>query len=427
MRHRSLERAAAAGVALSLLAATAAFADTVVRDADGVAVGDQSTRDLGAVAPGAVVDAQVLFVLDCGGTQHVDRGQSVIVALLSATVPPGGDVAMAPVALGPVPVTWPLDGEECSGTETSIAGVGTVTVTAPTALGAHAYPLVFEMTPTPAGSGDGSAASGSTAVTLFLDVVGAEPANTPPSLVLPGDMTVVADGPDGWTASYVVTATDAEDEPDPTPTCAPAVGDVLPLGTTTVSCSVTDAGGVTTSGSFAVTVEAAPTEPEPQPEPGAEPGAVATTAVFGPPVKADGLDGRAGRTIPLKVRLAAGAVPVGEGSLSLVVTPCAGGDPVGELEMEWRAGSERWFGLLRTRSLDAGCYAVRALHDGVDVGGFELRLFDKRAEVAKEKAGAAKTAAADRKAAAADRKAGADIAKEKGKPAGQGDNGKGRP
>ena len=47
-------------------------------------------------------------------------------------------------------------------------------------------------------------------------------------------MTVAADGTDGWTASYVVSATDAEDDPDPVPTCAPAVGDVLPIGTTTV-------------------------------------------------------------------------------------------------------------------------------------------------------------------------------------------------
>ena len=72
----------------------------------------------------------------------------------------------------------------------------------------------------------------------------------------------------------------------------------------------------------------------------------------------------------------AGDDPVGEGSLVLAVTPCAGGEVVAELAMDWRAGSERWFGLLRTRGLDAGCYAVRAIHDGVDVGGFELRLFD---------------------------------------------------
>jgi hypothetical protein len=116
---------------------------------------------------------------------------------------------------------------------------------------------------------------------------------------------------------------------------------------------------------------------------------VTLTATFGPPVQEDGLVGRAGRTIPLKVRLLAGDESVGDGSLVLAVAPCAGGEVAAELPMEWRAGSERWLGLLRTRGLDAGCYAVRAMHDGVDVGGFELRLLDGRADVAKEKVAAA--------------------------------------
>jgi hypothetical protein len=391
MRHRTLERAAAAGVALSLLAASAALADTVVRDADALTAGNQSTRDLGDVPPGAVVPAEIVFVLDCAGTEHVDRGQSLAVQLFSATAPDGGAVAMDPVVLGPVPDTWPVDGQACSGSEVPIAGVATVTVTAPPTPGAHAYPLLFDWIVSPAGSGDGSAASGSTPATLFLDVVvDAEPANTPPSLVLPGALTVVADGPAGWTAAYTVSATDAEDDPDPVPTCAPAVGEVLPLGTTAVACTVTDAGGLTATGSFDVTVEAAPAEPEPEP-------VVATTAVFGPPVRADGLDGRVGRTIPMKVRLVAGDVAVGEGSLSLVVVPCAGGDPVADLVMDWRAGSERWFGLLRTRGLEAGCYAVRAMHDGADVGGFELRLFDHRTAAAKDDALKATSRASDRK------------------------------
>ena len=49
-------------------------------------------------------------------------------------------------------------------------------------------------------------------------------------------------------------ATDAEDDPDPSPICSPAAGEVLPLGTTTVACSVTDSGGRTTSDTFDVTV-----------------------------------------------------------------------------------------------------------------------------------------------------------------------------
>ena len=48
--------------------------------------------------------------------------------------------------------------------------------------------------------------------------------------------------------------TDAEDDPDPSPSARPAAGEVLPLGTTTVACSVTDAGGLLGHGLVRVTV-----------------------------------------------------------------------------------------------------------------------------------------------------------------------------
>lgn len=88
-----------------------------------------------------------------------------------------------------------------------------------------------------------------------LDVVTIAPANTPPSLVLPGG-TVVAEAtsPAGAAVSYVVSATDPEDDPDPTPSCNPASGSTFALGDTTVSCTVTDSNGATTPGSFTVRV-----------------------------------------------------------------------------------------------------------------------------------------------------------------------------
>jgi hypothetical protein len=411
MRHRILERAAAAGVALSLVVAAAAFADTVSVDADSLTAGIQGSRDLGTVAPGATVEAEITFQLGCANLQHVDRGQSVEVTIESATVPGGGAVAMDAVVLGPVPQSWPADGDGCSGAEAPIVGTGTLTVTAPAALGTHEIPILFSRALSPVGSNDGSAFGRPSATTLILTV--AEAVNVPPTLLLPGDLAVTADGPDGWTANYVVSATDVEDDPDPTPTCAPAVGAVLPLGQTTVECSVTDAGGLTATGSFVVTVSA----PEPPPE--ATP-AVPPTAVFLAPVKVDGLDGRAGRTIPLKVGLMAGDESVGEGSLVLAVTPCAGGEAVSQLEMAWRAASDRWFGLLRTQGLEAGCYDVRAIHDGVDVGGIELRLFDNRAAAAKEKAAAAKEKAQVAREKAATAKEKATSAKAGARSAGQG-------
>jgi hypothetical protein len=87
-------------------------------------------------------------------------------------------------------------------------------------------------------------------VTFILDVA----ENTPPALVLPGDTTVEGDTTGGAIAAYDVTATDAEDATAPTPACSPALGAVLPLGTTTVACSATDSGGLTAKGSFDITV-----------------------------------------------------------------------------------------------------------------------------------------------------------------------------
>ncbi|NJD28362.1 MAG: HYR domain-containing protein [Chloroflexi bacterium] len=78
--------------------------------------------------------------------------------------------------------------------------------------------------------------------------------NTPPTLDLPDPITAEATSPAGAPVSFSVAATDAEDDPDPTAACDHASGSTFALGTTTVTCSVTDADGSTTNGSFTVTV-----------------------------------------------------------------------------------------------------------------------------------------------------------------------------
>ncbi|HTK45354.1 MAG TPA: PxKF domain-containing protein [Patescibacteria group bacterium] len=119
---------------------------------------------------------------------------------------------------------------------------GSPTLTPPTAGGS------FRMRTTYVGNGYYNTSSD-------LDVITVAPSNTPPSLVLPGG-TVVAEAtsPAGASVNYVVSATDAEDDPDPTPSCTPSSGSTFAVGDTTVSCSVTDAGGATTTGSFTVEV-----------------------------------------------------------------------------------------------------------------------------------------------------------------------------
>jgi hypothetical protein len=87
-------------------------------------------------------------------------------------------------------------------------------------------------------------------------VIVSAPINTPPTLNLPADMTVEGNTVDGAYVAYLAaTAIDAEDEPDPTPTCMPASESFFPLGTTTVNCTVTDSGGLTDTGSFNITVQ----------------------------------------------------------------------------------------------------------------------------------------------------------------------------
>jgi hypothetical protein len=80
-----------------------------------------------------------------------------------------------------------------------------------------------------------------------------EPPNTPPVLSLPGPIVVQGTGP--TVVTYSASASDAEDNPDPTPSCSPPSGSSFPFGVTTVSCSVTDTDGASDSGTFSVTVQ----------------------------------------------------------------------------------------------------------------------------------------------------------------------------
>ena len=100
----------------------------------------------------------------------------------------------------------------------------------------------------------GKSGSGWDTSTADFKLVVNPPANTAPSLDLPGNITEEATSAAGAVVNYTASAIDAEDNPDPTPTCLPASGATFPLGTTTVNCSVTDSGGLSASGSFTVTV-----------------------------------------------------------------------------------------------------------------------------------------------------------------------------
>ena len=79
---------------------------------------------------------------------------------------------------------------------------------------------------------------------------------TPPRMILPGPLPVDATSPAGVPMTFHVSATDDVD-PSPTVTCLPASGATFPIGTSTVTCTASDASGNTTTGSFTVTVRGA--------------------------------------------------------------------------------------------------------------------------------------------------------------------------
>lgn len=81
---------------------------------------------------------------------------------------------------------------------------------------------------------------------------------TAPALSLPAALVVDADGPSGVAFNYAG-AVSASDNlwPAPVPVCAPSAGSLFQIGTTSVSCTATDAAGNGSTGAFAVTVNGA--------------------------------------------------------------------------------------------------------------------------------------------------------------------------
>ena len=77
---------------------------------------------------------------------------------------------------------------------------------------------------------------------------------TPPVVTVPAPITEEATGPNGAVVTFTATAFDIVDG-NITPTCNPASGSTFALGTTTVTCTATDAHNNTGSASFTVTVQ----------------------------------------------------------------------------------------------------------------------------------------------------------------------------
>ena len=256
MHRRPLRRAAVLSLGVLLAFAGTAAADSV--QADSVVPIVSGSHFLGDVAPGGTVSTDVQFVIVCAGIQHVDAGQSAVLTGSGGIAPLDGEIVSASAAtLDPLQIPWGADGQGCPDPVPSYAGgvLSHVVLRAPTTVGTHTFTVQWTRSLTPEGVNDTNAFGRTpTSINFSLRVVDAPPQNTAPTLPVPASFSVEGDSLGGWTSNWTVSATDAEDEPDPIPSCSPAAGTVLPVGVTTVNCSVTDSGGKTTADHFDVTV-----------------------------------------------------------------------------------------------------------------------------------------------------------------------------
>ena len=119
------------------------------------------------------------------------------------------------------------------------SGVSGLTPTVLVPLGTHTITVTVD-------DSKGETASDTTTVAV-LDT-------TPPILTLPPPITAEATGPGGAAVSYNTSALDLVDGGVPV-SCTQPAGTLFAVGTTLVTCSASDGRGLSTSGSFAVTVQ----------------------------------------------------------------------------------------------------------------------------------------------------------------------------
>jgi hypothetical protein len=364
MSLATARRGTALGLALTLALAGTALADELKADAD-VLSGIQSSFNLGEVPPGAERTVEIGFDLMCKSQSHLTAGASLDVDEESRDIPADGELIVTPGQLT-VPADWPVDGVFCSGEESAATVTpATLDVTAPMTPGAgYTYTVFFALS-------DGEATSNMIATTISLDVVvpDAPVDETAPEIKgVPADIATTTTG-----ASKVVTWTDptATDDVDPAPTvgCTPPSGSAFDLGTTTVTCTATDATGNSASATFNVTVTlAAPT----------------LTGTWAKPLDAGvpALTGRSGRNLPLKLTVSAGGHAQGPADIaapSLLVqslTACSNAASVTGMR---DAGRFAWSGSvwqmgLDTSALGTGCMRLVARVNGETVATAIIEL-----------------------------------------------------
>lgn len=143
--------------------------------------------------------------------------------------------------------------------------------------------------------------------------------NTPPTFSA-SDITTTATSPAGAVVTFNAAGNDDQDGSIPA-VCTPASGSTFAIGATTVNCTVTDAGGLTASGSFNVTVtNTPPTITVPADITAEATGATGTSVTFA----ATGSDNEDGVLVPVCTPASGSTFAIGQTSVTCTVTDVAG-------------------------------------------------------------------------------------------------------
>jgi HYR domain len=178
--------------------------------------------------------------VDCTATDaHSNSSSGSFSVTVQDTTPP--------VVTVPAPITIDAAGSGAVVTYTASASDNVSGSLTPTCTPASGSTFPVGTTTVDCNATDGAGNTGSNSFTVTVRDT------TPPTLNLPGPITVEATGPNGAVVTYTATATDNVSG-NVTPSCSPQSDSTFPLGTTTVTCTATDTAGNSASGTFTVTV-----------------------------------------------------------------------------------------------------------------------------------------------------------------------------
>jgi hypothetical protein len=220
---------------LTIAGGTAALADQFVTDGDTLTSGPNVSVTACGVAHAFSGTATISFQ-GGGGTSHFANG-----AVVTVTAAPSVDAAAAGITATGGTLTLPTPWSNASPSAST-----SISLSVPAGIASGTYKVGMTASGNRAGGGTLSLSDS-------YNVIVNCPANTPPTVSVPGTMSVQAMSAAGATVTYTASANDAQDG-SLTPTCVPSSGSTFPLGSTNVICNATDSGGLTGSASFSVIV-----------------------------------------------------------------------------------------------------------------------------------------------------------------------------